>query len=1283
MRRFATKIIDWVIFVAATIVILLAVLLSLARIFLPYMTQYQARIADWASQALHRPVHIGQMQAAWRGFEPEFKFQNVEILNQQGTQVLLKVNELDVGINLLKSLIKWNVEPGLIIISGANLAVHQDSTGKITFNGIAAPAMATDQNLISTDDILQWLFTQQRIYLENVDVTWYGKDGLVLPLRNIRVKLVNGVLSHQLSGAAVLQEPSPTTFRFVLNIDGDMLMSKDFKAKFYLHAKNISLSDWLKNRSFYGLNIVNGKINHLRLWANWDHQQLQSVQSVLDARQVELKSQKITHALILNHLAANMLWQRESNGWALAGKDMQVILNGDKWAVTQLSLHVVNPQDSQAATQTLQISSLNSNDLKNILFATHFLSPAISKTWENLQPSGILSNLAITHTGTDFKNNQFSVVTGFQDISWQRWGKLPGVTNLSGTLKFTPSNGTLMLQSSQTQFDFGNLFRETIPIDRLTGKLIWQKIDSSWQIEASDVETQNPVVSVHGNMGLLIPKDSSSPIINILAGFNLSDPTQAMPYLPVGIMSKNLVKWLDEAIISGKSSSGNVVLTGPIRDFPFVHNEGRFIVDSQLQDVALHYRDGWPDIQHINGQLEFVNNSMAVNASSGQIFNATLSNVQASIPNLPKATLTVTGNVTGDLNDGWKFLQESPLYNSIGKQISAFELKGPMTLGLRLVIPLATSAPAQVKGNLAFQKSALKIPDWWHIVVNQLQGNLQFTENSLSGNMQGQWFDQPLNVKISTITSGKTNITQFDLGDNQNTLQQLQQRFDLPQSNYISGALKYHALLQFRTGVNPQNALIVNSDLQGITVNLPKPLNKLPQDKIPSQLQVFFSDVQPLRVLINYGKHFSAALTYKKINQQYALHSGELHFGPGQPTFQTQAGLLISGYLANFIWGDWKDLLVPNLKSTPALKPTAPPLRKVDITFGKLNLFGMTFIQTELSIVPQPQAWQVGIHNPTIIGQLIIPKIFPRGNISGYFQRLYLPAANKKNNNITTLTPAKVPSFSLVSDDFHYGDKALGHVELDTTAVANQLNINELLIKSPQINLTARGRWQGNQTSQQTFLAGQLNSTDLGTVLKNWNATKNLVGGNGKANFSLNWSGAPYQAALKNLSGKVNLKFYNGRIINLSQSAETELGIGRVLNLLSLQTIPRRLRLDFSDLTDEGFSFDIMQGDFTLQQGNAFTRNAYIDGPVAKIVMKGRIGLGQQDYDLYLGVTPYVTSSVPIVATIAGGPIVGAATWVASKIFSPVVEEISTYSYHVTGTWDNPVTVKTKANNAR
>src|SRR6185312_16511550 len=163
-------------------------------------------------------------------------------------------------------------------------------------------------------------------------------------------------------------------------------------------------------------------------------------------------------------------------------------------------------------------------------------------------------------------------------------------------------------------------------------------------------------------------------------------------------------------------------------------------------------------------------------------------------------------------------------------------------------------------------------------------------------------------------------------------------------------------------------------------------------------------------------------------------------------------------------------------------------------------------------------------------------------------------------------------------------------------------------------------------------------------------------------------------SSLQAISGTVSLKLGEGRVINLGDAADAKIGLGRLLNILSLQSLPRRLSLHFNDLFEKGYSFDYVKGDFTLRNGNATTQNTQINGPIAGIMIIGRIGLAAKDLDLKLGVTPYVTGSLPVVAAIAtANPVAGVATWLVGKVVSHAMSQMTTYNYSIQGPWANPV----------
>ena len=550
MKRLFGKIFNWALFIVASLVVLIAVLLSLARLFVPHLTQYKPRIEQWVSQTIQRPVHIGQMQAAWSGFEPQFQFSNVEILNPAGTRALVRVKQLGVGINLFKSLIRWRLQPGLLVVSGMRLSIRQDANGKITVNGLSTESNPNQPT--NFQDAFNWLLSQGKIYLQDVNVTWYGKNGLVLPLKNIEFELTNELLSHQFLGAAELKAATPTRFHFVLNVNGDALNSKAFKAELYLRIPKFVIPAWFQEHPIAGMQISSGRDN-LKLWVYWSQQQLQTIQAVIGAIQVSLKASALKHPLVIPQLAANILWQRQSDGgWALAGNNVNFQFNQDNWSNLEFSYRSLPTQIPKLPTQILQMNLLNLQNLKNLLLATNLLSATQTRMVNQLNPSGELSDLTITHSGAGKQLSQFSLTTVFNHLSWQHWQKIPGVSNLTGVIQWMPTYGALALASNSTQLDFGHLFRAPLPLDTLHADAVWNRTSHGWQIHATHIGAQNSLISLQGNLRLLLPADHRSPIMDLLAGFNLINPPQALQYMPIGIMSPPLSDRCSEQLLQAK-----------------------------------------------------------------------------------------------------------------------------------------------------------------------------------------------------------------------------------------------------------------------------------------------------------------------------------------------------------------------------------------------------------------------------------------------------------------------------------------------------------------------------------------------------------------------------------------------------------------------------------------------------------------------------------------------------------------------------------------------------------
>jgi uncharacterized protein YhdP len=317
--------------------------------------------------------------------------------------------------------------------------------------------------------------------------------------------------------------------------------------------------------------------------------------------------------------------------------------------------------------------------------------------------------------------------------------------------------------------------------------------------------------------------------------------------------------------------------------------------------------------------------------------------------------------------------------------------------------------------------------------------------------------------------------------------------------------------------------------------------------------------------------------------------------------------------------------------------------------------------------------WGVDVFHPQLVGVLTIPSGLPPKSISGQFKYLAIPD-DKSSPTPTfkqTIQPRKIPALIIVINDFRYHDKFFGHVNFNTIPMRSGLKLNSLQSTLGGTVIKMSGFWMQTSRGKYSNVVGSFTSRSMTETLKNWGLVPSIQSSSATGNYTFNWPGDLYSPDIKNFSGNIHFDIGKGQILNVGSQAKMD--IGRLLTMLSFQSLGKRLRLDFSDLTTVGLNFDTLTGNFHLNYGIASTSNTRLDGPISAILMTGSIDLVNQTYQLKLLVTPHLTSSLPIIATIAGGPVAGAATWVVDKLFNQVVNKITSDTYTITGPWTKPV----------
>ena len=437
----------------------------------------------------------------------------------------------------------------------------------------------------------------------------------------------------------------------------------------------------------------------------------------------------------------------------------------------------------------------------------------------------------------------------------------------------------------------------------------------------------------------------------------------------------------------------------------------------------------------------------------------------------------------------------------------------------------------------------------------------------------------------------------------------------------------------------------------------------------------FSMDLEHQNILNRTLFHFKGGVDLSLLKQ--AMNLGQLDFIKGHMPLDGDVFLpRAKQERMRMVWrsslkGVSLDLPLPWHKTAEEVKPL-----NLDLDWDAqehLNLF-WTYENTQWRMLKQGRVWKFSTQQDNLSGLLSYDT--SSASIEGTLDKLYLDKRLFDGVSSKVEAPWKIkdlPNVHLDVADFRWEDISLGRLKVDAKPEANKWLMNEFSVMSPYYGFLLKGDVSYVSQHYQTKIQAEMKINHLAKTLELWHITPVANSKDGYLNFQGGWQASLNQIRLKNLDGHLDLLLKKGNITHLDADTEKKIGLGKLLSILSLQTLPRRLQLDFSDLANTGFTFDVFKGQFNLHDGLLKTSDAVMDGPIAHITMQGALNILERWYDLELQVYPYITASLPVVATIAGGPLAGVATWAANHVINQGMQKISGYTYKISGPWQQPV----------
>lgn len=1198
----------------AIIVIVSALAVSGLRFILTTANIYQYEVEQLASSLLEQPVKIGRMDAKLSGLIPTLIFHDVKLISKKTNKSLFSLSRIDIGL-LIKDLVwQQKITPAQITIRGMNLHVTRTVEGNIKVKGFDLETLSKAEYSESNSLLNNWLLQQSEIGLEESTFTWKDEQnaGLTWFFNDVNFLLKNTHERHQLLLSSKLPYVLGDEIKVAFDLVGELDSPATWDIKTFIESKRFNIIPIQKYIKLPGFELING-IADLKLWVDWKEENIKQLSGDINLydfsyhiNEKEAVSLKYVSGLFDSYLD-------EDDMWNISVDKFHYINKNEILSESKFSLAFNN--NKKVETVYVKANQLKLGVLSKIITDNHLLSQKNEDWVKRLNVRGDIHNLY-----AEWQDNEIlKIDTDFSGFSINSLKHIPKLESLSGSVVYEQQEGIIKVQSKNAIIGFPKLFRDDFKLNNLSADIAFSNTAQGMLFDIKHLTAQNFEANTSSSAKFWMPKNDASPHLDLQMYVSDGDISKISHYLPVSIMEKSLVNWLDNALLKGKVDKSTIVFNGNLSDFPFKKDEGVFAVTVNASDFMMHYKDGWPKIKKAKMQGIFTGLGMKLHLISGEVENNLMYDSYAEIPSFFNAELQLDLAMNGSTKNTVNYLVNSPILPDAKKTMNSMRMQGNIDTKIKINIPLsdalARKKPLSYSGEAKLYNASLFMLDD-KIDITRGDGTVNFTEKGLSSkNLSASILgEKALLSLVSSVESKGVKI----LARGKIAPAVLLKRFDIPGANKISGKTSYAASMNFPEKSQKKHypKLNLNSDLYGVKSNLPDFFYKRKNTRHKSNLNVLFTGHNKTQLGVNFINKGSAILELD--------HSGKT-------TFLNKGAVSTTG------------------------KKAILPKRNVLYIDGRIN-----------QVTPWKWIKALGLDKGKSKSKskqtfFVHPIVFNLEKLK------ILLNENDDDEDSINIDPKRFPAFEGIIKKLYFDKMFIGRLDLKSSKRRYGLHIDELILSAKNMKLFSNGAWRYSRGEYKTNMNITLSSNNFGAMLTELGFAAVIEQGVTSTVANIYWQGAPTQFSLKKLNGKIQLKIKNGNI------KEVDAGAGRLLGLFSLSALPRKLIGDFKDTFKSGFNFDQANGEIILENGDAYTDDFEITSAVADIMVSGRTGIADRDYENTVEVVPEIGGGLAGAAAILVNLPAGIGVWLLDKLTGEQLNEASTRIYEISGSWEKPV----------
>ena len=1000
---------------------------------------------------------------------------------------------------------------------------------------------------------------------------------------------------------------------------------------------------------------------------------------------------------------------------------------------TTVSHFYVAGNGGKADRHDLKITEMDLGAL--VRFAGHLpLSDELRGVLSDFAPRGQLRDVSASWDGSVPGAGPYRITGKFDALGIHPAGgreSLPAFDGVSGEVDANQDGGQLKLRGERVKLQAANgLTLPPMSLDDLSLEGSWSLRDKkqlAMRVDAMRFSQAGVLGTLTGSYTMPLPLSARrSGELDLKLQIPVIELSNVSRYLPA-VVGSDTREWLSLALLEGRARDLTLLIKGDLDQFPFQQKgttgnaPGVFKLTAKIEKGTLSPAPKelsqdrrtllWPKIEDIQGNLILDSARIQIHADSAKTTGVALSEVHAVVPDYmsSKPVLDVTGVAQGSLQSMLAYVSATPVTGWIDGFTEETKASGNARLGLKMQLPLSEVGTPTVQGNIRFAGNEVQLWRAWP-AAQQVNGELNFSEQGFQlPAMQAVFLGSPVSFSGGTQRDGSTQIKLEGSVNAESASRVMTIPVAKRVLKKISGSTRYTANLKLR---NQRPELTIESSLVGLGLDFPTPLQKLPIESWPLRLTV-----QPLpapdgvtpteEIRISLGRNINARYLRQRSNSRngtWRLVRGGVGVNTAAP--QPDSGLAIQLNVPSFNADVWRSTIAALTAETGTGSTDNPSTATVtgqgsaqgvvqstdfaafftpdtiNLRANELTVFDRPIDNVVLAATRQRIGWKFNIQSDEVVGQASWEDPSSERGAGKITARLSsLKIERSGDADVTELlsgkkSAAELPGLDIVADSFELRGMKLGRLELAATNAAimtpgREWRISKLALNNPDANLRATGRWLLNGNDGQSTLNYELDINDAGHLLDRVGFEKALKGGKGRMEGDLNWKGSPSAFDFPTLSGNMNLR------INSGQFLKADPGVAKLLSVMSLQSLPRRLTLDFRDLFTDGFAFDSIASTAAISRGVLKTDTFKMRGVNAVVLIDGTVDLSEETQNLNVVVIPEINAGgASVIYGLAVNPVIGLGSFLAQLFLRNPLSQALSQEYVITGPWKDPVVKK-------